>query len=185
MVPQDTDRAGAATTSASKELAKILQEKHQNVLTGPEVSWLQYANHVLRQESHLQENLINEIPPEVVQYFKLADDNPVQQMNSVRRSVAIGKRVNKGIDQAVTELSEDLDKLIDSLEHCLSMAKVLKGRVVTLEERASTTAELLEGVEEAVGVQIDQFARNLQSRIVNLDDDDHTFPPDEEDGVII
>lgn len=185
MVPQDADKTGAATTSASKELAKILEEKHQNVLTGPEISWIQYANYVLLKEPHLHESLIDEIPPEVVQYFKLADDNPVQHMNSVRRSVAIGKRVNKGIDQAVTELSEDMDKLIDSLEHCLSLAKVLKGRVVTLEQRANTTAELLEGVEEAVGVQIDQFARSVQSRIVDLEDDDHTFPPDEEDGVII
>lgn len=94
--PQETDRANAATNTATFDLAKELKQIHGSVISGKDIAWFQFANFILSSATHLHEELKRTLPPShIIRFFELARENSVQQMETARKAVAIGSRVNK------------------------------------------------------------------------------------------
>lgn len=125
-------------------------------------------------EPHLQEQLIHELPPEpILTLISHGTENPVQQINQIRRSVAIGQRVNMGVEEVRVKLSEDVNLLIQALDSAMNFAKILKTRIDGLDVQVQANNNLMDGFDQAIGVQINDISLQHLSRIPQQDDVDH------------
>uniref|UniRef100_A0A336N4T4 CSON011796 protein n=1 Tax=Culicoides sonorensis TaxID=179676 RepID=A0A336N4T4_CULSO len=172
--PQEVDRANAATNFATFELAKELKQIHGSVIQGKDIAWYQFANFILSAAPHQHEELKRTLPPaHIIRFFELAKENAVQQMETARKAVAIGTRINKGVQTPIQELDDTVDIMIGAMETGLSLCKVLKQKVTCLKNQTLQTDNLMDGVAQSLGVELDSFARELQERVINIEDQDH------------
>lgn len=125
-------------------------------------------------EAHMQERLIYELPPDpILRLMGQGSENPVQHVNQLRRSVAIGQRVNMGVEEVRLKVSEDVDLLIQTLDTAMQLAKVLKTRIDGLEVQVHTNNNLMEGFDEAVGAQLNELSQQHLNAIPQQGDVDH------------
>uniref|UniRef100_A0A336MIY3 CSON000663 protein n=1 Tax=Culicoides sonorensis TaxID=179676 RepID=A0A336MIY3_CULSO len=179
MCPTECDRGGAATNSATFELAKKLKEIHGRVIWGQEVAWFQFANFILASEAHVQTELTESLPPpHIMRFFSLASENPIQQNISARRTVELGKRVNKGMRESISALSQDVDILIDHHRNGLSMAQALKTKILAIKDQIDNNDYLMDGLAMTVETEITEFTQELKRGITDMEDVDHQDPVD-------
>lgn len=174
MVPENVDRAGAATNNVTEQLAKKLRETHRGNLDGFDTAYYRWANYILSCDAHKQNELINDLPPShLIQLFRQGQENPVQRINQLRRSVAIGQRLNRGVEQTIQGLDEDIDSAIEYHEQSLKLLKKIKRRCEGLHEQLTNNDTLLDSFDEAIGPRIDEHGQQLLSQIEDIPDVDH------------
>lgn len=171
---QETDRANAPRNQAVFDLVRRLKDIHKGYLSGLDPLWTKWASNILSSEAHLQEGMIQELPPDpLLRRFGHGTENPVQQVITLRRSVAIGQRVNKGSEEVREKLADDVNMLIESLESSMKFAKVLKARIDGFEIQTNSNANLMEGFEEASGAAMNEISLQHFNSITQQQDVDH------------
>lgn len=170
--PDATDRAGAVNNTEIFACIEQLKASHSDLLA-TEASWLRWANWLKKQPGHEHETLMLQDPPaSLLDLFKLVriESDHIQE---VRSSIRIGKRVNKSIESALPMMESEIADLVEVFKSGLRRAEHLQALIEGLKSQLASNANLMDGFNEALGPQEDEFSAELLQDIENIDDIDH------------
>lgn len=169
--PAEVDRAGAASMNEIANMVVQLKEIHGAQYRGTDITWQQWANYVLRQDAHAQSNLIREPPPtHLIHFFSHTRTDADDLVAQIRQNLCIGERVNRGIDLEVSVLRSAFNNMKGTV---LTLFDDFDRRLTALEDKLATNQNLLDGFQEAVGVEENEFGVQEFENIVNMEDIDH------------
>lgn len=173
--PGCVDRAGAVNNIEIFKCIEKLRELHTDLIA-TEASWLRWANWIMKQAGHEREDLMKQDPPAVkpklLDLFKVAR-NESEQMQEIRKGIAIGKRVNEGVATAIPAIEDEVDELIETVKLGLHIAERIKSRLSCLKTQLTANDNLLDGFSESLAPIEDDFSIDLLNEIDNVDDVDH------------
>lgn len=173
--PGMVDRAGAISNVEVFKCIDELKALHTDLIA-TESSWLRWANWIQKQYGHERESLMRQDPPSVkpnlMELFRVARSEQ-EQMREVRNGIAIGKRVNEGVVNAIPIIEEEINDLIEIFNSGLRRAERLKTRVECLKTQLAGNNNLMDGFAESLGPTEDGFSVELLHDIENCEDVDH------------
>lgn len=142
-------------------------------LQATEASWLRWANWIRKQPGHEQEGLMQQDPPASLLDLFILVRAESEHIQEVRSSIAIGKRVNKSIETALPMIENEVDDLVEVFKSGLRRTERLKALIVGLRQQLVSNDNLMDGFNEALGPQANQFSEELLDDIDNIEDVDH------------
>lgn len=173
--PDHTDRAGAVTNTEVFKCMDELKALHPDLIA-TESSWLRWANWIKKQPGHERESLMQSDPPadkpNLFELFKLARRDS-ERIQEIRTGISIGKRVNESIVCVLPNIEREVDDLIEIFKSGIHRAERIKAHVEGLKSQLANNNNLMDGFNEALGPNEDEFSQRLLHDIDNIDDIDH------------
>lgn len=169
--PAEVDRAGAASINELNIMVAKLKEVHALHYRATDITWQQWANYILRQDSCNHARLIAQSPPtHLIHFFAHARTDSDELVAQIRQNLSIGDRVNSAIASDVSNLRSAFDHMkIIVMQSFDDFDK----RLSAVENNIAVNRNLLDGFQEAVGVEENDFGLQEFENIANIEDVDH------------
>ncbi|XP_038117235.1 uncharacterized protein LOC6050122 [Culex quinquefasciatus] len=166
--PIEHDRAGAATTQALQELTEKLRSDHGKFLKGHDMAWSFWANAIHSAPAHQRSTMMQYPPESLASLFSIQEG---VRMNAVRHELEAASNVNESYHDDIVEVRKAFEAFKVTLNRGL---QTLDDRITRLETREHTSSSLINSMKTSVVVQEDAVGKNLNKKVSNCIDDQHS-----------
>lgn len=156
--PQVAD-TGNESESAFLTVMGILKDVHKGRLSAPDPVWHLWASKILEADPELRETMLCDPPPDSVLHLM---GKGIQYKTG---------DINQNSD--ISSLKKEINGLVETLEHSLSYADVLKARIDGLGIQIKANNNLLQGFNDAVGAELNEMSLQRLVQMPQQADTDH------------
>lgn len=170
--PEQRDRANANTTISVIELVQKLKQTH-NHLTANMSAWNMWANAIHSAPAHLQEAMMNELPPvHMINYFRSASIPESQNIRLIQNGLQVADNLNDTYSGHLAMLREDFDNMKQSVINHFNMYDL---KLRAAEEVAASNSRIVASMNGSLQIQESSVSIAEEQQISDFPDIDHNL----------
>lgn len=163
-------------------MTKRLKEVRSKHYRAQDINWRLWANYILKSDSYMHDSLCLEPPPaNLIHLFARASENSDFVIGNLRKNLSLAHTITDATDTELSQfrtcfnlIKSDAKALADTIQTLTQKIEEFDVRLIAMENRKTTTKDLLNSMETAVGPQEDAFGLSLLTQIEEQQDIDHS-----------